>query len=261
MRRGLIVAAAALTVALAGSAVAEEQGASSPASHEVSLERQKWSFSGMFGTFDQAQLKRGFEVYSNVCSACHSLKLVAYRNLAAVGLSEDEIRNYAATKEVPGEPDDEGNPTTRKALPSDHFVPPFPNDNAARASNNGALPPDLSLIIKARAGGPDYVYGILTGYTDPPAGFKMQQGLNYNRAFPGHQIAMPKPLNDDQVQYSDGTKATLDQEAHDIVAFLTWAAEPELEARKRLGVKVILFLVLMTAMLYAIKRKVWSDVH
>jgi cytochrome c1 len=261
MRRSVIAAAAALSVALAGSAAAEEQGTGSPASHEVKLEPQKWSFSGMFGTFDQAQLKRGFEVYSNVCSACHSLKLVAYRNLSAVGLTADEIRSYAATKEVPGEPDDEGNPTTRKALPSDHFVPPFANDNAARASNNGALPPDLSLIIKARAGGPDYVYGILTGYADPPAGFKMQEGLNYNRAFPGHQIAMPKPLNDDQVQYSDGTKATLDQEAHDIVSFLTWAAEPELEARKRLGVKVLLFLVLMTAMLYAIKRKVWADVH
>jgi ubiquinol-cytochrome c reductase cytochrome c1 subunit len=196
-----------------------------------------------------------------VCSACHSLKLVAYRNLSAVGLSENEIKAIAAEKEVAGEPDDEGNPTTRKALPSDHFVPPFANDNAARAANNGALPPDLTLITKARAGGADYVYSILTGYTDPPAGFKMQEGLNYNRAFPGHEIAMPKPLNDEQVTYSDGTKATLDQEAKDVVTFLTWAAEPELEARKRMGVKVMLFLILLTAMLYAIKRKVWADVH
>ena len=261
MRRSLFAVAAALSVALAGSALAEEQGQGSPATHETDLAAQKWSFSGLFGTFDQAQLKRGFEVYNNVCSACHSLKLVAYRNLSAVGLSDDEIKAVAAAKEVPGEPDDEGNPTTRKALPSDRFVPPFANDNAARASNNGALPPDLSLITKARAGGADYVFGILTGYTDPPADFKMQEGLNYNLAFPGHQIAMPKPLNDDQVQYSDGTKATLDQEARDVVSFLTWAAEPELAERKRMGVKVMLFLILLTARLYAIKRKVWADVH
>jgi cytochrome c1 len=258
MRRALLGAVAALTIAASGAALAEEAAGG----HEMSpLASPHWTFSGLFGTFDQAQLKRGFEVYHGVCSACHSLKLVAYRNLSAVGLSENEIKAIAAEKEVAGEPDDEGNPTTRKALPSDHFVPPFANDNAARAANNGALPPDLTLITKARAGGADYVYSILTGYTDPPAGFKMQEGLNYNRAFPGHEIAMPKPLNDEQVTYSDGTKATLDQEAKDVVTFLTWAAEPELEARKRMGVKVMLFLILLTAMLYAIKRKVWADVH
>ena len=261
MRRSLFAAVAALSVAVAGGALAEEQGDGGHTHEAGALAAQKWSFSGLFGTFDQAQLKRGFEVYNNVCSACHSLKLVAYRNLSAVGLSDDEIKAVAAAKEVPGEPDEEGNPTTRKALPSDRFVPPFANDNAARASNNGALPPDLSLITKARAGGADYVYGILTGYADAPAGFKVQEGLNYNAAFAGHQIAMPKPLNDDQVQYSDGTKATLDQEAKDVVSFLTWTAEPELEARKRIGVKVMLFLILLTAMLYAIKRKVWADVH
>ncbi|MGE5145783.1 MAG: cytochrome c1 [Candidatus Eiseniibacteriota bacterium] len=263
MRRGLFAALAALSVAVAGAALAPTAMAEEAAGgHEtMSLASPKWTFSGLFGTFDQAQLKRGFEVYHGVCSACHSLKLVAYRNLSAVGLSDNEIKAVAAEKEVAGDPDDEGNPTTRKALPSDHFVPPFANDNAARASNNGALPPDLSLIVKARAGGPDYVYSILTGYTDPPAGFKLQEGLNYNRAFAGHQIAMPKPLNDDQVTYADGTKASLDQEARDVVTFLTWAAEPELAARKRLGIKVLLFLILLTAMLYAIKRKVWSDLH
>ena len=263
MRRGMFAAVAALSVALAGTAMAatamaEEAGGG----HETpALSSPHWTFSGLFGTFDQAQLKRGFEVYHGVCSACHSLNLIAYRNLSAVGLSANEIKAIAAEKEVPGEPDDSGEPTTRKALPSDHIVPPFPNDNAARAANGGALPPDLSLIVKARAGGPDYVYSILTGYTNPPPGFKMQPGLNYNRAFPGHQIAMPQPLTADQVTYSDGTKATLDQEARDIVSFLTWAAEPELEARKRLGIKVILFLILLTAMLYALKRKIWTDVH
>jgi ubiquinol-cytochrome c reductase cytochrome c1 subunit len=258
MRRALFGAVAALSVAMTGAAMAEEAAGGHEA---IMLTSPKWTFSGLFGTFDQAQLKRGFEVYHNVCSACHSLKLVAYRNLSAIGLSENEIKAIAAEKEVPGEPDDSGDPTTRKALPSDRFVSPFANDNAARAANNGALPPDLSLMTKARSGGADYVYSILTGYIDPPAGFKMQEGLNYNAAFPGHQIAMPKPLNDEQVTYSDGTKATLDQEAKDIATFLTWTAEPELAERKRMGVKVMLFLILLTAMLYAIKRKVWADVH
>jgi ubiquinol-cytochrome c reductase cytochrome c1 subunit len=259
MRSRLFAAVAALSVAFAGAASAEE--AAAPAHEAPAIPAEHWSFNGLFGTFDQAQLHRGYEVYSNVCSACHSLSLVAYRNLSAVGLTEDQIKAAAAAKEVPGEPDDEGSPTTRKALPSDRFVPPFPNDNAARAANNGALPPDLSLIVKARAGGPDYIHAILTGFTDPPAGFKLQEGLNYNAAFPGHQIAMPKPLNDDQVTYADGTKATVDQMSKDVTAFLTWTAEPELAERKRLGIKVMLFLILMTAMLYAIKRKVWADVH
>ena len=259
MRSLVFAAAAALSVAVAGVAAAAEQGGDGHAAAE--LKHQHWSFSGLFGTFDQAQLRRGFEVYNNVCAACHSLSLVAYRNLSAVGLSEDEIKQLAAAKEVPGEPDDDGNPTTRPALPSDRIVPPFPNDNAARAANNGAMPPDLSLMVKARLGGADYLYSLLVSYTEPPADFKLQEGLHYNAAFPGHQIAMPPPLNEGQVQYADGTEATVDQMSRDVTAFLAWAAEPELEARKRLGIKVVLFLVLLTAMLYAIKRKVWADVH
>jgi cytochrome c1 len=258
MRSMVFAAVAALSVTVTGAAGAEEAAGGHGA---PSIAAQHWSFSGLFGTFDQAQLHRGFEVYNNVCAACHSLSLVAYRNLSAVGLSEDEIKTAAAAKEVPGEPDDDGNPTTRPALPSDRFVPPFPNENAARAANNGALPPDLSLMVKARVGGADYLHALLTGYGEPPAGFKLQEGLQYNAAFPGRQIAMPPPLNEDQVQYADGTKATVEQMSLDVTAFLAWTAEPELEARKRLGIKVMLFLILLTAMLYAIKRKVWADVH
>ncbi|HEX7005537.1 MAG TPA: cytochrome c1 [Alphaproteobacteria bacterium] len=261
MRRTLFAAVAALAVAVAGPVFAEDESEGGQGHAAPELSAQHWSFSGLFGTFDQAQLHRGFEVYNNVCAACHSLRLVAYRNLSAVGLSEEEIRTLAAAKEVPGEPDDAGEPTTRPALPSDRIVPPFSNENAARAANNGALPPDLSLIVKARLGGADYIYSLLTGYTEPPADFKLQEGLHYNAVFAGHQIAMPPPLNDGQVQYADGTEATVDQMARDVTAFLAWAAEPELEARKRLGVKVVLFLILLTAMLYAIKRKVWADVH
>jgi ubiquinol-cytochrome c reductase cytochrome c1 subunit len=149
----------------------------------------------------------------------------------------------------------------RPARPSDHFVPPFPNPQAARAANNGALPPDLSLIVKARKGGADYIYGLLTGFTEPPAGLQIAEGMNYNKVFPGHQIAMPPPLSEGAVTYADGTPATVEQMAHDVATFLAWTAEPELDARKRMGVKTILFLIVLTGMLYAVKRKVWAEVH
>jgi ubiquinol-cytochrome c reductase cytochrome c1 subunit len=158
-------------------------------------------------------------------------------------------------------PNDNGEMFERPGRPSDRFKPPFPNDNAARAANNGALPPDLSLIVKARQGGADYIYGVLTGYADPPPDVKLTEGMYYNKYFPGHQIAMPQPLTDDRVTYADGTKATLSQEAHDVVTFLAWAAEPELETRKQLGVKVLLFLIVLSGLLFAVKRKVWKDVH
>ena len=261
MRRTLFAAVAALSVAAAGTAWAEDQSQGGEGHAAAEIRHQNWSFDGLFGTFNQAQLRRGFEVYNTVCAACHSLSLVAYRNLADVGLSEEEIRTLAASKEMPGEPDEDGSPTTRPALPSDRIVPPFPNDNAARAANNGALPPDLTLMVKARLGGADYLYSLLTGYTEPPAGVEVQEGLYYNSAFAGHQIAMPPPLSEGQVQYADGTEASVEQMSRDVTAFLAWTAEPELEARKRLGVKVVLFLILLTAMLYAIKRKVWADVH
>ncbi len=230
------------------------------AEDEISLPSEKWSFSGMFGTFDRASAQRGFQVYNEVCSNCHSLKLGYYRNLAGIGVPEAMIKAIAAAKTVPTLADD-GTPAERPALPSDHFRSPYPNDLAARAALNGALPPDLSVIEKAREGGPDYIYALMNGYGDPPAGVKIGDGLYYNKYFPGHQIAMPQPLQPDQVTYADGTKATVEQEARDVATFLTYMANPEMEQRKQTGVKVGLFLVLLSGLTYAVKRKVWSDVH
>ncbi len=239
--------------ALASPALAQEE--------EVKLAPQDWTFTGILGQYEPAQLKRGFQVYREVCSACHAMKLLAYRNLAEIGLSDDEIKAAAAEKQVTDGPNDQGDMFQRPARPSDQFVSPFPNDQAARAANNGALPPDLSLIVKARHGGPDYVYAILTGFVDAPKDFKLPQGMYYNTAFPGHAIGMPPPLTADRVTYADGTKATLEQEAHDAVTFLNWAAEPELNVRHNLGLKVLIFTIVLTALFYGLKRSVWSDVH
>ena len=225
-------------------------------------EARDWSFQGMFGTYDRGAQQRGFQIYLEVCAACHSLRLVAYRNLAGIGLNEDQIKAVAAEYEVTDGPNDEGEMYSRPARPSDRFVSPFANANAARASNNGALPPDLSLMAKARKGGPDYLYALLTGYKEePPEGFKLAEGMQYNLYFPGNQIAMAPPLSDDAVEYADGTKPTLHQLSEDVTVFLNWAAEPELEERKRLGIKVLLFLIVLTAMMYALKRQVWRDQH
>lgn len=171
------------------------------------------------------------------------------------------MTQIAAKYEVTAGPNDEGEMFQTAAKPADHMPSPFANEQAARVANNGALPPDLSLIVKARTGASDYIYGVLTGYLDPaPEGFTLNPGMYFNEYFPGHQIAMPPPLTDDRVTYADGTKATVSQMAHDVVTFLTWVSEPTLEERKQLGIKVILFLIVMTGFLYALKRQVWSDV-
>lgn len=225
---------------------------------------QSWSFNGVFGTYDRAALQRGFQVYKEVCSACHSMHYVAYRNLGdpgGPGFSEAEVKAIAASVEVPGDLDDAGEPTTRPGIPSDKFKSPFANDKQARAANNGALPPDLSLMAKARVHGPDYTHALLVGYEEPPAGFALGQGMSYNRYFPGHQIAMAPPLAEDAVTYTDGTKATVDQMASDVTHFMMWAAEPKLEDRKRIGFQAIVFLVFATGIFYAVKRKVWADLH
>lgn len=250
MRKLLLAGFASLV--LAGPAVA---------AGETSIPAQSWSFSGAFGTFDRAALQRGYQVYKEVCAACHSMHLIRFRDLVALGFNEDEIKSIAAEYEVTDGPNDQGEMFQRPARPADKFKSPFPNDNAARAGNNGALPPDLSLMAKARKGGVDYSYAILTGYSDPPTGVTLMDGMSYNKYFPGHQIGMPKPLNPDQVTFADGTKATVEQMSHDVSTFLAWTAEPELEARKRLGVKVILFLIILTGLLYATKRKVWRALH
>jgi ubiquinol-cytochrome c reductase cytochrome c1 subunit len=244
----------AMSLAFAARPAVASEGAEPPA--------RDWSYTGMFGTYDRGSQQRGLQVYLEVCASCHSLRLVAYRNLAGIGLSEDQIKAIAAEFEVTDGPNEEGEMFSRPAKPSDRFFSPFPNDNAARASNNGALPPDLSLMTKARKGGADYLHALLMGYKEePPAGVKLGEGMNYNIYFVGNQIAMAPPIDDDAVEYADGTKATAEQIATDVTTFLAWAAEPELEERKRLGIKVLLFLIVLTAMLYALKRQIWKDLH
>jgi ubiquinol-cytochrome c reductase cytochrome c1 subunit len=247
------ILAAAVGLGLAGSAQAAEG--------EVVPPSQEWSHGGIFGTFDRAALQRGFQVYKEVCGSCHSLKLLAYRNLQDLGFSEDEVKAVAAGYELPADPNDQGEVVNRPAIPADHFVPPFPNEQAARAANGGALPPDLSLMAKARPHGEDYLFAMLTGFEDPPAEVTVPDGMYYNKYFPGHLIGMPPVLNDGAVTYADNTPATAERMAKDVATFLTWAAEPKLEARKQMGVKVILFLLVFTGMMYAVKRKVWADAH
>jgi ubiquinol-cytochrome c reductase cytochrome c1 subunit len=248
---GALIAANLVSVSLAVPAFAAE---------EEQLEKLNWSFDGPFGSFDRASAQRGFLVYQQVCSACHSIKEGYYRDLRGLGLEDKQIAAVAGAVTVPTIGDD-GQPADRPALPSDKFRSPYANDKAGRASNNGALPPDFSVIVKAREGGADYIHALLTGYADAPAGMKIGDGLYYNKAFPGHQIAMPPPLSDDRVTYTDGTKATLDQEARDITTFLAYMANPEMESRKRMGIRAVLFLTLLTGLTYAVKRKVWADVH
>jgi ubiquinol-cytochrome c reductase cytochrome c1 subunit len=178
-----------------------------------------------------------------------------------LGFNDTEVKAIASGFTVPQGTDDQGQPKEGPATPANQFRSPFANEKAARAAMNGAYPPDLSLIINARERGPDYVYGVLTGYAEAPAGFAMQDGMNYNRTFPGHQIAMPPPLQDGRVTYTDGTPTTVDQMARDVVTFLHWASNPEEAERKAMGVRVILFLILLTGVTYAVKRRTWSDVH
>ncbi|MCL4166201.1 UNVERIFIED_CONTAM: hypothetical protein GTU68_016144, partial [Idotea baltica] len=239
---------------------------------DIHIEIQKWTFGGVFGHYDRAQLQRGFQIYKESCSSCHSMKYVSFRNLGQPGgpeFSEAAVKVLAAEVEVTDGPDEAGDMFDRPGIPSDAFPSPFANDNAARASNGGALPPDLSVIAKARSyhrgfpgwlidvfsgyqeHGADYVHALLTGYVDAPGDFELQDSMNYNAAFPGHQIAMASPLSEYLVEYSDGTKASVDQMSRDVTAFLMWAAEPHLEARKKMGFKVIIFLIIFAALLYA----------
>ncbi|HEY2616551.1 MAG TPA: cytochrome c1 [Acetobacteraceae bacterium] len=247
-----LLAAALLAGALAAPALAQD--APTPPA-------QRWSFDGPFGTFDLAAAQRGFQVYSEVCSLCHSMQYLHYRDLAGIGLTDDQIKAIAAAVTVPQGVDDQGQPREGPATPASQFRSPYPNEQAARAALNGALPPDLSLIVNAREGHADYIYAILTGYADPPPGMQMQDGMNYNKMFAGHQIAMPPPLQDGRVTYADGTPATVEQMAHDVVTFLAWAANPEMVQRKQIGWRWVLFFLIMTGLTYAVKRKVWADVH
>ena len=223
-------------------------------------ESQDWGFSGAFGTFDRGALQRGYKVYREVCAACHSMKRVAFRNLEALGYDEGQIKAIASEYTVTDGPDEEGEMFDRPARPSDYFPSPYPNDNAAKAAN-GALPPDLSLITKARAHGADYLYALMTGYEEPHEGTELLEGQYYNKYMSGHIIAMAPPLTDDIVAYEDETPQTVEQYARDVAEFLAWAAEPEMEERKRTGIKVLIFLLIFTGVMYGIKKKTWADVH
>jgi ubiquinol-cytochrome c reductase cytochrome c1 subunit len=254
MRRVRIAALAAVLGALAATPAAAQEP------ETAAYARQNWSFAGLFGTFDRAAAQRGYQVYSEICANCHSIKEAYYRDLVGIGLSQEQIVATASSVTVPTIGDD-GQPSERPALPSDHFRSPFPNEAAARTAMNGAYPPDLSVIEKAREGGADYIYALLTGYSDPPAGMKMGENLNYNKYFPGNQIAMLQPLHDGQVSYADGTPTSVGQMAKDVVTFLSYISNPEMEVRKRMGVKIVLFLVMLTGLTYAVKRKVWAGVE
>ena len=230
------------------------------ATTNVELMKQKWPFDGIFGRFDESSLQRGFQVYREVCAACHGIRHISYRDLKGIGYTNDEIKVIAADYEVMDGPNDDGEMFEREARPSDKFVGPYENDKIARLANNGAYPPDLSLIVKARADGANYLYSLLNGYKEFPDNFEASEGMYYNEFYPGNQIAMPSPLMDDIVEYSDGTEATQSQIAKDVTSFLAWTAEPELEERKSLGVKTLFFLILITIMLLGVKRKIWKDV-
>ena len=258
--------------ALGAPAIAQEHAAPPP--------RLKWSFAGPFGKFDEAQLQRGFKVYREVCAGCHSLDMVAFRNLGdpgALGYSAAQVAAVAAEYKVK-DIDDLGNPVERAGRPADRFPAPFANELAAKAAH-GVAPPDMSVLAKARTyergfpwfvfdiitqyqeQGPDYIAALLKGYEEPPKGFQLPPNGHYNKYFPGHNIAMPPPLQPDQVTFDDGSPTTIDQYAKDVSAFMVWAAEPHMMARKRIGFQVMIFLIVFAGLLYFTKKKVWSDVH
>jgi ubiquinol-cytochrome c reductase cytochrome c1 subunit len=245
-------------IALAFTGVAAFAGAATAADEEVELKHPAWQHHGPFGTFDRATLQRGLTVFENVCNTCHSLKYVHYRNLEALGFTEDEVKGIAAKVQVEDGPNEDGDMFMRPAKPSDHFRSPFPNDAVARLSNGGALPPDLSVMVEAREGHEDYIYSLLTGYQDPPADVEMAAGKSYNVYFSGHQIGMPAPLSEGLVDYPDGTDATVEQMAHDVVTFLAWASEPNMEQRKEIGFKVVIFMTILSILLILSNRKIWK---
>jgi ubiquinol-cytochrome c reductase cytochrome c1 subunit len=247
--RMFVLAAAAAFAFTAQAQAAEEH---------IELLKNKWTFDGVLGKFDKQQLQRGFQVYKEVCASCHGMHFLAFRNLQEIGYSEDQVKVIAAEYQITDGPDDAGDMFQRPGRSSDRFPRPFANDQMARASNGGALPPDLSLMTKAREDGPNYVYSLMLGYSEAPAGFQVSPGMSYNKYFPGHQIAMPEQITDDRITYADGTKATKEQISADITAFLHWAAEPKLEARHATGIRVMLFALLFTVLAFLYKRRLWA---
>lgn len=258
-----------LIAALAGPAFADDAANTTDALPPKDVQ---FTFQGPFGLYDRAGLQRGYQVYKEVCSACHSLNRVAFHTLSdegGPGFSAAQVKALAAQAKIPADPNDRGElynssgeRLTRPGIPADHLPAPFANEQAARASNNGALPPDLSVIVKAREGGAAYAYSILTGFGQkPPSGFKVLANKYYNPYFQGRNISMPPPLTEGAVTYSDGTTASVDQEARDVVTFLTWASDTKMEERKRMGFEVIAFLIVLAGLLYLSYRRVWRDMH
>ena len=230
---------------------------------KVELIKTDWTFKGLLGKFDRASLQRGYQVYTEVCAACHSMKYISYRNLMEKGgpeFSEAQVKAIAASFEVTDGPNADGEMFSRPARLSDKFPMPYPNEKAAQAANGGAYPPDMSVLAKARKGGVDYLYSVLLGYEDPPAGVTLDEGVYYNKYMAGQKIKMPKVLSDGLVEYSDGTVSSEDQMARDVTTFLSWAAEPELEARHKLGVKVLIYLILLSILVYLSMKRLWSRI-
>ena len=231
---------------------------------KVKLLKIDWSFKGVTGKFDRASLQRGYQVYTEVCASCHSMNLVSYRNLGEPGgpeFSVEQVKAIAANFEVEDGPNSDGEMFTRPGRPSDKFVSPYPNVQAATAANGGAYPPDMSVLVKARKGGSDYIYSVLMGYEDPPAGFELEEGVYYNKYMDGQKIKMSNPLSEGIVTYADGTQTTQAQMAKDVTTFLTWTAEPHLETRHKMGFRVIIYLVVLTILVYFSMKKIWSRIE
>ena len=231
---------------------------------KVEYLKTDWSFKGLFGKFDRSALQRGYQVYTEVCSSCHSMKYVSYRNLSEKGgpeFSEEAVKAIAASFEVKDGPNAEGEMFLRPGKPPDKFVMPYDNVKAAEAANGGAYPPDMSVLVKARGGGVDYIYSLLQGYEDAPNGMILDEGVYYNKYMYGNKIKMSSPLSEDIVEYGDGTKASVEQMSKDVTTFLMWAAEPHLESRHQMGFKAIVYLIILTVLVYFSMKKIWSRVE
>ena len=233
------------------------------AAEKVEYLKTDWSFKGLFGKFDRSALQRGYQVYTEVCASCHSMKYVSYRNLAEKGgpeFTEQQAKAIAASFEVTDGPNSDGEMFTRPAKLSDKFVMPYENVKAAQAANGGAYPPDMSVLVKARGGGVDYIYSLLQGYEDPPVGITLDEGVHYNKYMYGNKIKMANPLSEGLVEYADGTAATVEQMSKDVTTFLMWTAEPHLEARHRMGFKAIIYLIILTTLVYFSMKRIWSRI-
>ena len=232
--------------------------------NKTELIKNNWSFEGVFGTFDRASLQRGYQVYTEVCASCHSMGYLSYRNLSEKGgpeFSVEVTKNIAASFEVIDGPNNDGEMFARPGRLSDKFVKPYENIEASKAANGGAYPPDMSVLAKARKRGAAYIYSLLQGYVDAPEGYDLDDGVYYNKYMPGNQIKMPNVLSDDLVEYNDGTKATVKQMSKDVSSFLTWAAEPSLEARHKMGFRVILYLIILATLVYFSMNRLWSRIE